>query len=598
MGNLSIKKNMFKFYGKKEEIRMKNTEDLERTLERIDGRGYKAYNDIGGSYDFEFFILYLEHVQRDPFASPSLLRVEVKDSGFPERIIKNKEQNTAACDYVARSFNHSIHRHVSGRAGSGKSGVVQIDSGGQEVLERSCAKITTEMVELRFSMGLPASGRRIKGLQAKKMLIKQLPVLVSESCIYKNLDRELLKKEVELYQDVNSIRKGLRDRGLVAFVGDDSILPRESGVSDMPMKDAVPFKSPESLRVTFETEHHGQILGMGIPEGVTLIVGGGYHGKSTLLLALERGVYNHRYGDGREWVVTDPTAVKIRAEDGRRIESVDVSSFIHNPPMEKNTADFSTENASGSTSQAANIIEALEAGSGLLLFDEDTSATNFMIRDERMQRLVSHDKEPITPFIDRVRELHMDEGASTVMVMGGSGDYFEVADTVIMMNSYLPHDVTDDAMKVREEIPINRTREVRSKFGYKKRCPLPGGVRPFKGRKLKLDSRGTGTILMGSESIDVSQVEQLVDKSQGRAIAYAIAYASNRYMDGKTNMRDVVLRVENDIKKSGLDVIAPKGRKLPNNLARPRIFELCAAMNRLRTFKVKKMYRLTNRTTK
>lgn len=567
---------------------MKDKKELQKIFKRIDGKGYKAYNDIRGSYDFEFFTLFIEHVQRDPFASPSLLRVEIENSGFPEWMVNSKEQRIAVSNYVSRSFNHSIHKHVSGRAGSGKSGVVQIDSGGQEVLERSCVSIRPEMLEIRFSMGLPASGRRIKGLKAKKMLIEQLPLIVSESCLFRNINKDLLRREVELYQDVNALRAGLQDRGLAAFVGDGSILPRESGVSDRPMKGAVPFKSPESLRVAFETEHHGQVRGMGIPEGVTLIVGGGYHGKSTLLLALERGVYNHRYGDGREWVVTDPTAVKIRAEDGRRIESVDVSSFIHNPPMEKNTADFSTENASGSTSQAANIIEALEAGSSLLLFDEDTSATNFMIRDERMQRLVSHDKEPITPFIDRVRELHQAEGASTVMVMGGSGDYFEVADTVIMMNSYLPQDVTDDAIRVREEIPINRTREVHSKFGYKKRCPLPEGVRPFKGRKLKLDSRGTGTILMGSENIDVSQVEQLVNKSQGRAIAYAITYASNHYMDGKTNMRDVVLRVENDIKKGGLDIIAPNGRKLPNNLVRPRIFELCAAMNRLRTFKVRK----------
>lgn len=569
---------------------MKNTEDLNRILERIDGRGYKAYNDIRGIYDFEFFTLYIDHVQRDPFASPSLLRVEVQDSGFPEWIIKTKGQRVAVLDYISRSFNHSLHKHASGRTGSGKSGVVHIDSGGQEVLERSCAKIKPEVLELRFSMGLPASGRRIRGLQAKKMLLEQLPILVRESCLYRNLDKNLLKKEVELYQDVNSIRDKLKDLGLVAFVGDGSILPRESGVSEMPMEGAVPFKSPGSLSVTFETEHHGQITGMGIPEGVTLIVGGGYHGKSTLLLALERGVYNHRKGDGREWVVTDPTAVKIRAEDGRRIENVDVSSFIHNPPMGKDTVDFSTENASGSTSQAANIVEAIESGSDLLLFDEDTSATNFMIRDERMQRLVSQDKEPITPFIDRVREILQVKGASTIMVMGGSGDYFEVADTVIMMNSYLPQDVTDEAMKVREEIPINRKKEVHSEFSYKNRCPLPEGVRQYKGRKLKLDSRGVGTILIGAENIDVSQVEQIVDKSQARAIAYAIAYTSKLYMDGKTNMREVVKRVENDIKTHGLDIIAPKGRKYPNNLSKFRMFELCAAMNRLRTFKVKKCH--------
>lgn len=566
---------------------MNNSEDLHRILRRIDGKGYKAYNDLKGSYDMDSFTLFIEHVQRDPFASPSLLRVEVKNS-FPEWILKTKEQRVAVCDFLSRRFNDSIHRHVHGKTGSGKSGTIQIDSGGQEVLERSCANVGSEDVELRFSMGLPARGRRIMGVSAAKMLLEQLPVLVSESALYKNLNKRSLKREVELYQDVNALRRGLKERGLVAFVADGSILPRESGVSDKPMKNAVSFRSPKTLSVNFETEHHGEVTGMGIPEGVTIIVGGGYHGKSTLLLALERGVYNHRYGDGREWVVTNTTAVKIRAEDGRRIENVDVSSFIHNPPMEKNTVDFSTENASGSTSQAANIIEALEVGSKLLLFDEDTSATNFMIRDERMQRLVSHEKEPITPFIDRVRELYTHEGASTVMVMGGSGDYFEVADTVVMMNNYLPEDVTTEAMNVRDEIPINRTKEVHFKFRYKKRCPLSEGIMPFKGRKMKLDSRGRSTILIGRENIDLSQVEQIVDKSQTRAVAYAMNYASNRYMDGKTTIEKVVQEVEKDININGLDVLAPKGRKYPNNLAKPRIFELSAAMNRLRTFKVDK----------
>ena len=233
------------------------------------------------------------------------------------------------------------------------------------------------------------------------------------------------------------------------------------------------------------------------PRVLTLIVGGGYHGKSTLLQAIERGVYNHIYGDGREWVVTDPTAVKIRAEDGRRIENVDISSFIHNPPLNKNTEEFSTENASGSTSQAANIVEAVEAGTQLILFDEDTSATNFMIRDERMQRLVSNEKEPITPFIDRVRELYEDHNISTIMVMGGSGDYFEVADTVIMMDNYLPEDVTMDAKKIKEELPINRMQEVEFKFRFKERYPLPESIKPYKGRKIKLDVRGKSTILLG-----------------------------------------------------------------------------------------------------
>ncbi len=570
-------------------ITMKDRKDLKKILKKIDGRSYKAYNDIKGTYNFGSFTLHIDHVQRDPFAGPSLLRIEVDErSLFPPEILNTHQQRVVVSDFIARIFDGAIKKHGNIRGGSGKSGVIRIDSGGQEVLERSCVNIQTGKLEVRFSMGLPARGRRIMGMEASRLFFEVLPELVNDSCFYQNLNKEHLKEEVELYEDLNFIRDGLKQLGLVAFVKEGSILPRESGVSEKPMKNAVRFKTPESLSVTIETPNHGSVTGMGIPVGVTLIVGGGYHGKSTLLLAIERGVYNHVYGDGREWVVTDPTAVKIRAEDGRRIENVDISSFIHNPPMDKNTVHFSTDNASGSTSQAANIIEALEAGTELLLFDEDTSATNFMIRDERMQRLVSKEKEPITPFIDRVRELYTELNTSTVIVMGGSGDYFEVADTVIMMDNYLPENATVKAMKVKDELPINRIREVNSKFKFKKRYPLPDSVKPYKGRRLKIDVRGRYTILMGVESIDLSQVEQLIDTSQTRAIAYAINYASQVHMDGKRSMGDVLEMVEMDINKNGLDILAPKARKYPNNLAKPRIFEFSAALNRLRTFETLK----------
>jgi predicted ABC-class ATPase len=568
---------------------MKHRKDLNQILKKIDGRSYKAYNDIKGKYDFDFFILHIDHVQRDPFAGPSLLRVELnKNTQFPQDIIETKDQRIVVSDFIARVFAGSIIKNGKIKGGSGKSGVINIDSGRQEILERSCVNIFKEKVEIRFSMGLPARGRRIMGVEASRLLFEVLPILVQESCFYKNLDALKLKKEVELYEDVTFIRKELKELDLVAFVRDGSILPRESGVSEKPMKNAVFFKSPESLSVTINTPNNGPVTGMGIPVGVTLIVGGGYHGKSTLLQAVERGVYNHIYGDGREWVVTDPTAVKIRAEDGRRIENVDISSFILNPPMSKNTVEFRSENASGSTSQAANIIEALETGTQLLLFDEDTSATNFMIRDERMQRLVSKAKEPITPFIDRVRELYKEYNTSTVIVMGGSGDYFEVADTVVMMDNYRPENATEAAMNIKNELPINRMQEVESKFGFKNRYPISESIKPYKGRKIKLDVRGKHTILIGTENIDLSQVEQLMDSSQTRAIAYAIYHASQFYMDNRS-IREIMEMLELDINENGLDILAPKGRKYPNNLAKPRIFEFGAALNRLRTFKTKPM---------
>jgi len=566
---------------------MNDDKKLLKIFDRIDGRGYKNYNEIRGSYKFNFFTLHIDHVQRDPFAGPSLLRVFMDEMTFPRKLVNNPMKRIAVADYIGREFHKAIIKHASGRTGSGKSGLIQIDSGGQEILERNSVIITDSSLEIRFSVGLPARGRRILGKEAKELIFKLLPIILRESCIYGNIDAADLDEHVLIHEDSNFIRNELKEIGIVAFIMDGSILPRKSGVSDEPLLDAIKFKSPQSLLINIDTPNHGTITGMGIPEGVTLIVGGGYHGKSTLLHAIERGIYNHRCTDGREMVLTTHGAMKIRAEDGRRIENVDISSFIHNPPMEKNTWKFSSENASGSTSQAANIIEAIEVGSKLLLFDEDTSATNFMIRDERMQRLVAPEKEPITPFIDRVKELYNEHQISTILVMGGSGDYFEVADTVIMMDNYLPNNATSDAMKIRKELPINRKSEIKTKFGYKKRYPVPGSIKPMKGRKLKLDSRGKTKIIIGNEDVDLSQVEQLVDSSQTRAIAYAINYASQNYIDGKVWMEELMKLVEMDIEKHGLDILAPAGRKFPNNIAKPRKFELAAALNRLRTFKIK-----------
>lgn len=568
---------------------MQRKEKLFQTLKRIDGRGYKAYNDVKGSYDFETFTLHVDHVQRDPFASPSLLRVEVsrENASFPTELLENSQRITALEDYVARAFKSSIDKKVKGVGGSGHSGAFRIDSGGQEVLERTCVNIHEGNVELRFQVGLPAHGRRVMGMAATTMFRDILPVLVELSCFHSNLPIDEVREHVETYEDAEHIRKELSLMGLVAFIADGSILPRESGVSQRPLKDAVAFKSPDSMSVTIKTPNHGPITGMGIRKGVTLVVGGGYHGKSTLLNALERGVYNHVPGDGRQFVVTNASAVKIRAEDSRNIERVDISSFIHKPPGIRDTSEFSTENASGSTSQAANIIEAMEAGSKVLLFDEDTSATNFMIRDKRMQQLVSKEKEPITPFIDRIRELFTDHGVSTVMVMGGSGDYFDAADNVLMMDSYTANDVTEDAMKVADDFPVKRMREIKSPFKFKKRCPEPDSIKPFKGRKLKLDSKGISTAILGRSIVDMSQVEQLVDQSQTRTIAHAIHHASKKHMDDKRTLGEVLDLLEADINEYGLDVLAAHPGRHPPNFARPRRFEIAAAINRLRTLKVK-----------
>ncbi|MBF2020986.1 MAG: ABC-ATPase domain-containing protein [Hydrococcus sp. C42_A2020_068] len=566
---------------------MSDRENLRSTLLQLDGRGYKAYKEIEGSYQFPDFTLTIDRVQGDPFASPSKFIVKVPQSiaKFPRSLYQSASREVALRDYLTRQFER-VARDLSSYRGTGKSGLISIVRTGQEILERTSAFIDDEWVEARFLVGLPARGRTILGRQAAEMLCKDIPEIVEKKLKYASLNAREIQKHVETNEDADWLRQQLKERGLVAFIANDSILPRRSGVDFRPLlKDAVAFQSPPSLEVEFNCPNRGAIKGMGIPMGITLIVGGGYHGKTTLLQAIELGVYNHIPGDGREFAIANPTAVKIRAEDGRSIVGVDISPFINQLPQGRSTTNFSTENASGSTSQAANIIEALEIGSELLLVDEDTSATNFMIRDRRMQQLISKDKEPITPFIDKVRQLYRDYGVSTILVMGGSGDYFDVADTVIAMENFQPQDVTEKAKAIAKEHLNKRIREGGERFGkITPRIPLAESIDPSRGRKaVKLKVRDVDEVAFGEEDIDLAAVEQIVDPGQLRAIASAIVYAKEKYLDRKRTIPEILELVMEDIQAKGLDILTefPQG-----DLALFRRFELAAALNRLRTLKI------------
>jgi predicted ABC-class ATPase len=569
---------------------MRTAADLKKVLHKIDGRGYKAYKDIEGKYDCGDYILLVDHVQGDPFASPSHVRVQVpgKMAGFPSETYSNKSREVALRDFLTRRFLEATRRFSKGNRGTGKSGIISIDRPGQEILERTSAFVTEEYVEARFVMGLPAFGRRIAGGHAQAMFFEELPRILHASLFYKNLHEKTLHEHIRTSEDADFLRDQLDRLGLVAFVADGAILPRASGIDPAPLTGGrvVPFEPPESLLVEMELANRGAITGMGIPKGVTLIVGGGYHGKSTLLRALELGIYNHIMGDGREFVVTNPYTVKIRAEDGRYIEKVDISPFITNLPFGQGTRAFSTEDASGSTSQAANIIEALEVGAKVLLIDEDTSATNFMIRDQRMQELVSKDKEPITPFIDKIRQLYQDLGVSTILAIGGSGDYFDVADLVICMVEYRPYDLTIEARTIAERHKAGRTPEGGESFGpITERIPLARSFDPSKGRReVKISSKGLQSIVFGTHAIDLGAVEQLVDISQTKAIGDAIYYAT-RYMDGTRTLGDIVNAVLKGTREKGLDVLGPRPT---GDYAEFRGLEFAAAINRLRTLSARK----------
>jgi predicted ABC-class ATPase len=557
---------------------------LRDALARIDGRGYKAYKDITGEYLLEGFHLLLDHAQGDPFAEASRVRalVPAATAQLPDWSFSTATRRTATADFLNRALLAALCARSRER-GSGNSGKLSMLTPGQEVLVRSSMIVSaTGDIEARFRAGLPARGRTVLGKEAAAMLLDDVPASVAAGLFMSSLDESRLRLHVETVEDAQALRAQLEPHGLVAFVADGAQLPRASGIDDRPLDDAgvVAFTAPPALRVTLHAPNAGDVSGMGVPAGVTLITGGGFHGKSTLLRALERGVYDHVPGDGRERVVTHAAAVKVRAEDGRSVAGTDISNFIGHIPGGGDTRRFETRDASGSTSQAAAIVEALEVGARVLLLDEDTSATNFMIRDARMQALIASEHEPITPFIDRARQLALEQGVSSVLVVGGSGDYFDVADHVIAMREYVPMVVTDDARRIAAQQPSGRRHEGGDWQPVRQRAPQPSSIDPSRGRRdVDIRAHSEARVLFGGAEVDLSAVEQLVEPAQARAIAHALTAVRGELIDGRRTVAEVTAGVMQILGAAGLDAFQeyPAGE-----LAAFRGFEFAAFMNRIR----------------
>lgn len=585
---------------------MQSSADLKNLLDRIDHRGYPAYKDTKGEYQFPGYVLSIDHVQGDPFAAPSKLSIHVKGktAAFPKELYQERRPRIALQDGLTRLFGRQAEQVSFKVRGSGQSGLISVSRCGQEILERTACAIDPKSGDLilRLEVGFPANGRTINSREMEKILFEFLPGCVKNSLFYSNLDAGRLRAAADLAEDQQYIREQLPKLGLCAFVANGSILPRESGVSSRPMKNSVPFQSPKELEVVLTLPHKGKLAGMGIRKGVSLIVGGGYHGKSTLLKALELGVYDHIAGDGREYVITDETAVKIRAEDGRSIKKTDISMFINDLPNGKDTVEFRTEDASGSTSQAANVIEAMEAGTSLLLIDEDTSATNFMIRDELMQRVIHRDMEPITPFIDRIRELYERFGISTVVVAGSSGSYFYAADCIIQMDRYVPRDITEyakreaarfqeaagfrEAARSQEAARLPRAGETvpQARMPRFDRCPSPS-KEFLGGERVKMKIMGRDGVMINRETIDLRYLEQLSDSEQTAALGVCVQYAEKHLFDGKRDLRQTVEELEKVIEKGTLAGLC-ESRFTIGAFAKPRKQEIFFCFNRYRSLKL------------
>jgi predicted ABC-class ATPase len=556
-----------------------DTQDLASLLGGLDGKGYGRYAELVGRWDLDGAECAVRRVQADPFAPPTRIAVTVpaRMAGLPAELHETEPRARGLGSFLLRALRRQL-------AEDG----FKVDAGAQEILRRSAVSISGGTVRVAVGINLPGKGRRIAGHRAAELVTRVLPSAIQAALRWENIDQQAARRFARTVEDADALRGQLAERGLVSFVPDGAVLPRRSGVDDRPLTDALAFSSPPSLRTTLRAPNGGTLSGMGVPEGVTLIVGGGYHGKSTLLRAIEAGVYDHVPGDGRDAVVTRGDAVSIRAEDNRSVERVDVAAFVSELPSGAPTDDFSTANASGSTSQAASTIEAIEAGAGALLIDEDTSATNLMIRDSRMQQLIPRGREPLVPFVDRIRPLYEDRRISTVLVMGGSGDYLSVADTVIMLDAYRPSEVTARAHELG-----SRSGERAVEHGgfpaIAQRVHDPASVSPQVKGKRKITARGRERLSFGSDDIDLSAVEQIADSSQVTGTGLALSHLVEAgLLDGTRSLAEALSALRADLDSGGPEAIA---HGYAGDFAVPRPLEVAAALNRLRSARVRQLRR-------
>ncbi|EHH1238201.1 ABC-ATPase domain-containing protein [Vibrio parahaemolyticus] len=542
-------------------------DQLTATLKKIEKQNYRAYQQIKGQYDFTDFTLFIDHVQGDPYASASRFRATRAWSLTGLEWLKDESPafQRAARDFIARSFEQFAKQENT----------VSIALNGQTVLDSTAVLFAEEGIELRFRVNLPAEGRSVLGKKANNILTFHLPKFIRRATLERELDKEAMVKHCQVVEDQSALREQLEAHNLVAFVANGSVLPRIAGNCDLPMKEAVEFTAPESLQVTLHAPNKGYVTGLGIPKGITLIVGGGFHGKSTLLNAIERSIYDHIPGDGREYIVTDQKAMKIRAEDGRCVHHLNLSNYINHLPMGKDTADFSTQDASGSTSQAAWLQESIEAGATSLLIDEDTSATNFMIRDERMQALVAKGDEPITPLVDRIGQLRDELDISTIIVMGGSGDYLDVANTVIQMHDYQAVDVTEKAKQVIAQHPTQRHNESEESLQTFRPRALNrvALMNILTDGKFRVSAKGKDSLRFGKEFTDLSALEQIESADEVNAIGWL--WFQLAQLPGWCN--NPAKEIEEMLSGEWHASLPKQG-----DLAKPRTLDVMAALNRMR----------------
>lgn len=562
--------------------------ELYLKLERIKGQVYRKYKSLEGAYASSTWTLILDKAQASPKSKPSLfrLRVPYMAAGFPPGLYKDRVQKIALSDYMLRRF-EKLCKKISRHSGCGKSGIFYSDPCGPEILERSAVFFDQNTLELRFRYGLPSEGNRTDPKAFLEALEHAFPKIIKEILTWDTYDEKEVREHLHIFEDQEALRSLLKINHWVAFIPDGAILPRESSFSQRPLKQAVPFEAPPTIKVTVKLPHKKEISGMPVKEGVTVITGGGFHGKTTLLNAVKMGIYNHIPGDGREYCVSLKDTFKINSEDGRITEGIDISPYIVNLPFHKNSGHFSSLQSSGSTSQAASVVESVRMGAECLLFDEDTSATNFIACDELMKRLIGEKDKTIIPYFETARDLHRSLGVSTMIVIGSLSPILTAADLVLKISEYRVMDLTEEVAEQLQtqrnsnlsqhpisQKPFQKTRLVDSEsFRIKKR------IIPFKTKIC-----GHKEIQIATLSLDLYDNEQLTDYGQMKSLLSALLLFEQMIFKKRFSLEEAVKKLFQQIEAGGIESLCfQKG-----GFTEIRALDFAHALNRLRLLKIKK----------
>ena len=568
---------------------MKNKEELYGKIEQVNLKGHGDLQQLLGDYDFSRYVLKILRIEEPVETQLSMLIVRVPQliAGFPQDLIQTPVGRTALEDLIARKVADEIEKTASYDTAGISRRRLYFTRPGQKILPRSSLVVTEEYVEARIYFRPPMQDDKIMGSDLKELFFGMLPRIANSALIYCNLHEGEAERCVNSMSDADHIRRLLPTRGWVSFVAEQSHLCRVNHGDTPDMHRTQTLRVDDALAKSLDLPKAGAVRGFGVPSGLTVILGDAYSGRVELMRAMSAGIYNHVRGDGREQVITVPDAVYLKAEAGRSVRRVDLSAFLRDAGDE-NSPVFSSPNADVFASEAAATVEALEAGARALLFDESDSSPEFLARDPRLAGLTPPAEQRITPLSAIARRM-VDQLGVSVVVAGTVTvtDFIPVADTVLRIANFKVYDVTKEAKKLVTAVPAPSAPINVASMVERSRSIVPSSIDPSAGRSdFLIEADDIHSLRFGREKIDLSSVEQLADVDQTRTIGRILYYAKTRYMEEVRPIREILDAIDHDLSSEGLETLT---RTLQGDLARPRRYEIAAALNRLPSLRIARL---------